>query len=1686
MSMKAKMRGSIASAFCLLLLLLQLFVAVPPAAAVDSPHNTISINCQTCHISVPPATWWSDQGQSGGLCGQCHNSGLPMGDVQTHSSTKYGDITLQCTTCHDPHYQMQNRAYATSGDVYYYDPTATGIVLTANANSITKSGGTAWPVDIWKDMLLIPNTKYQKFNYRIISNTADTITVDTSAGSINLTYAKPTVTFAIVYGKLVKDYIQNKQVKFFRNHDEKSFADGVPVGSDGRDLVVDGVCQVCHTKTTSFTNTGVLESATHPAAQAGENCKSCHTHTGGFQGGCNLCHGFPPVENTAGTNGLAFNPGTTGSAFAGAHDAHITNAKLVCADCHFNSAGSGATHNNGDLFITMGFYNFSGAVQGGQYDGQTTANYNATTTTPPTTWVKSNNMTCSTVYCHSTVQSASGGALTAGDYKTPSWTNAAPNNVICGSCHGDNTETADALHTGAIMSSASHTKHVASSGYSMPCLNCHTNAGAGTTDHVNNLINIAFNTTYGGSYTGSTTSPNNHAPGLGYGTCSTNYCHSQGTATVAPYPAPNQAPTWGNTTTGECGDCHGADGTTPPSSSSHAKHVGSSGVYQYNCNKCHELTVDNTAATSAAKPAIANKALHVNKTKDVDLDTTDALVGALATDNNAGACSTVYCHSTGKAADVPTAQLPAVYSGSHYTTVTWGDTLTCASCHGKTQTTGTYTGYPDYTMADQATDKGTARANSHLSITHNNTGCAVCHNNTTIDGTTIASSTHVNAAINVNFDSSHGGATATYNAGGTPRTCSNVTGCHTTESPQWGGVANCSTCHEAGSINISGVHSKHWETIAGDATARITGNASQPGYYQFQCGTCHDPDLISHPTGGNGEFLADVQFNISWLGASYQKNAAYAPNVNANDTLDSKGLKISTDGQCSTVYCHSSGIAPGASAPTYAPVAWNAVSTGCNFCHGAPPATNAHAKHATTYSMGCTECHQATASSNTAIGDKTKHVNSVNDVAWQTSGNNSDGSAYETAGADTCSNIYCHSQGSVNAAPYTTGANVGNAPNSSVLWTGSMGTECTGCHSGDSAVTGGILVMSSGKHGKHIGNSSVIGKDITCDNCHSATVAADQNRTIGATPTNHVNKQVNVAFTTLNTGASYSGTVTPGDSFGSCSTSYCHSIGNTSAPAGQLPGGAPSIYTTPGWGDAAWITVCNGCHGRTTTSGAPDYTTGAAGSVSANSHSAHVGGAPDCANCHTDTTTTGTVIKAGSTLHINQAKNVNFAAAIDQNGGTNSDNYNTTSKTCSTISCHGAGTPQWGGPSQTCSNCHLGAGDLDDYTWSNFTGTAARIDSTEWSYSGHGKTAGTYEVTVNPAANLPGAAGTGDACLYCHDKTGVPHGDATNVFRLRNFTHATWGKNGACLVCHDTDGIGLDPDGAGTVYANKTATKKVDKYHYGSQHSASLNSGQFCWDCHDPHGDRTSGSGPIAMIHRNPAQASNVTTGAPTTSTATAVVFSARTAGSDYANSTTGNGVCQVCHTYKAADPNKMVHWYNTAPYTADGHNSGTVCTQCHKHSPDTTYNGEAFKGGGCNGCHDYDTNAGAWGKAPTPIAVEGWGAHAKHIDHIKARFPAVTLDPNADTFGTGAAAAVCGTCHTNTGANHSTSGGGTRSINFGDGTYKEGGAAGFDFRFGAINPLYNGVVGQSSSVNPKTCSNISCHFKATPVWSAY
>lgn len=191
------------------------------------------------------------------------------------------------------------------------------------------------------------------------------------------------------------------------------------------------------------------------------------------------------------------------------------------------------------------------------------------------------------------------------------------------------------------------------------------------------------------------------------------------------------------------------------------------------------------------------------------------------------------------------------------------------------------------------------------------------------------------------------------------------------------------------------------------------------------------------------------------------------------------------------------------------------------------------------------------------------------------------------------------------------------------------------------------------------------------------------------------------------------------------------------------------------------------------------------------------------------------------------------------------------------------------------------------------------------------------------------------------------------------------------------------------------------------------------------------------------------------------------------------NGICNACHT-AANTP----HYNSTG---VDGTHYTAVCTNCHNHSKDSTYDGNAFQGAGdCNACHDYDVRGatyaggvwtgGTWGlnnqDSPTN---QGWGAHAKHINHLKTRLAIATLlDPVSQTYGVGNPALVCGTCHSNTLADH---GSGGRNINFNNST---------TYQFGPNPPTYNGVSGTSSSVNPKSCSNISCHFTTTPVWNSY
>lgn len=181
------------------------------------------------------------------------------------------------------------------------------------------------------------------------------------------------------------------------------------------------------------------------------------------------------------------------------------------------------------------------------------------------------------------------------------------------------------------------------------------------------------------------------------------------------------------------------------------------------------------------------------------------------------------------------------------------------------------------------------------------------------------------------------------------------------------------------------------------------------------------------------------------------------------------------------------------------------------------------------------------------------------------------------------------------------------------------------------------------------------------------------------------------------------------------------------------------------------------------------------------------------------------------------------------------------------------------------------------------------------------------------------------------------------------------------------------------------------------------------------------------------------------------------------------------------------------SPGTNGAHSAMTIatnCSTCHAHNGDASgplgtrhMDGKLVGStGNCNGCHAY--TAAEWAN-PSFIKAggsnaEGAGAHVEHINWITAN-KGITLSALADSttgYGSGNAGAVCGVCHSNLGANHPMTSNTTRTINFGDdsGTYQ----------FGGSLPVYNGNSANLSATTPKTCSNLSCHYFTTPIWSSY
>jgi predicted CxxxxCH...CXXCH cytochrome family protein len=1347
-------------------------------------------------------------------------------------------------------------------------------------------------------------------------------------------------------------------------------------------------CDACHDKHGS-TIPKLLETTIAAQAVTGNNntvCQACHTAAG-------YGYPAQEAQRTAGDNGY-FNPtpvalttttarwpgftvwgnatysphGTTGATFGGFDG--ISRGVSDCRTCH-DVHGTANAYNL--LKGTHTATNFGLCFQ--CHGKTTTATDNISRYFPVASGGDNANLVSTTNVGHN-VKTA-GGYLAAGS-ALPCYD--------CHMTHGSSTNNtqlkSDQRWTGLgnTKYGATPSDNAADNASRVFCLGCHVASDdAATTGLVENLQRQTAGTNklklptanaieehksawlgqgcqrchYGTRYTDNTYGPHYPATGL----CDT--CHeSQGarSAAAATWNGAHQTHT-DNTQYGfACKQCHSWTATV-----SKAAHKNDNAATQH-----AEVRFDNQATAAwdntiryATPFAYEYRSIYNNPYTAAAAVPTYVPVGdnAIADARQAsvrwtdGTCGTVWCHSNANPLLVAQGALNV---SNQYQSATWRNNwlrADCTGCHGGDAAS-------TYRIGDN-----TAPTNGsivHLKHVNGGAGCYKCHYNTvkTANNRVIDNlASHVNASKDVVFAPVVGGA---WNNG--TKSCSG-TSCHGTPAPlpEWDNLATvtgCAVCHQSNGPGNTFTFTPPHQTHTDNQT------------YKTACEACHanfaggaGPNAI-HADGDNAvgaPRTVQVAFTDCAANQTYNSRSYYSTNLKSNPYPpalpnptplytenaafvggDNDAINPATSwsrGTCNSVWCHSNAN-PLLGSNAYRSPQWTG-TLGCTPCHGGASASGSmvaadnlsrvHVQHAATnlYGFTCDECHARTVSNdctvtiNGATGYD-NHVNGIKSVFFsatlRTTNINQGGGTYDNAvGNYRCNNTYCHSNGTDN----TTFNTAAQWPmDNTVGWDNAPTATCRSCHAGDRTASPTIATQA---HDNHVNNAATIGQGYACNRCHNATVAAD-NVTI-ASYALHVNGYKNVSFPTPADNGSYV------NASKTCTT-YCHRQGNRT-----MTGGADNMTIT--W-DCTVDTGCKTCHGSKAVSagysvasnlGEPNYDNGAFGATSQNSHARHVSGTDNttvCQKCHPSANPTTLNVLATD----NWARHINDNVDVARGNGV-SFTWTQGTHTCSNISCHNGGTAQWGA-ALNCYDCHTGTGDLDDFgtggnpaTMSNNNRTA-RIDNTEWTTRGHGRTAGTYGVTLHPAANF---AGVGQ-CVYCHDSV-MEHDNTTNPFRLANNNIYGNGWNDVCMVCHRKTPApsGYDPDGGGSIPSRNSASARVDNNHYGTKHTTTYNGGKFCYDCHDPHGDNN-----IFMVARMVSSATDNVYGLPLRSSIDdntnrkAAAFADNTTGANYADNVTRLGICQVCHTTGVVN-----HWTNTAPWS-DGHNASTKCTTCHLHDA-------AFKG---------------------------------------------------------------------------------------------------------------------------------------------
>jgi predicted CxxxxCH...CXXCH cytochrome family protein len=660
-------------------------------------------------------------------------------------------------------------------------------------------------------------------------------------------------------------------------------------------------CTGCH---------NVSAAGTYPAAAgAAPSCRGCHTLADPTvtATGCTSCHGNPPT-------------GTAHPNIAGTHAKH--SALPGCAVCHSGAgAGSGAQHGPGNRGTNPAVDNvvFTAAQAGASAAWNSTAK------------------SCSSTYCHSTVQGAGGTGVPT--YITATWGGAA---LTCAGCHAD---------MSAAAGTGSHPAHAVSTRGAYACSVCHSGAGTGSL-HANGVIETVFTATGAGTVYSQGSGP----AANGFGSCSASLCHGSG------------VPVWGGTlwsTTILCEKCHGSAATSPFYSNSfptkvtassdakvgaHTNHLGAS-------TAGHKYSSNTACAECHTVPGTVNDAGHIDTAGPAEvvfgaLSKTGGLVPAY--NSTARTCANTYCH--GNSLDKPTtAVLSPVWNTPFLTGVASND---CGKCHGYPPATATHTGvtaaqcagchphvnatgtgFTDPTKhingvidaaggggdctschgAQQGT--GTRRvvgvdtvlASHHIvSATPNQASCTVCHQQTTF-GHMVAGD------VAVGIYNEDTGAALTYD--GTTATAANLEN-------------SCNSCHDANGASRLGVNALKPFTDSGDNT--------RPQFIGWSTGKqAHGANISCFNCHGNSAGVAGNTLNPKYNahGSATAKMLQYP--FNAADTM------TTTTNFCYN--CHGTTTTNGVTSPSIKAAVDLSTSIGhnsarCSDCHdqhSAKPGTHA-------------------------------------------------------------------------------------------------------------------------------------------------------------------------------------------------------------------------------------------------------------------------------------------------------------------------------------------------------------------------------------------------------------------------------------------------------------------------------------------------------------------------------------------------------------------------------------------------------------------------------------------------------------------------------------------------------------------------------------------------------------------------